>query len=262
MRRQVVAAAVFLLITGCVLEERTDCPCYLTLNLDSAIRDGAYTEAVMTLSPCADGSTCRELIDMSAYEGAGYEKKVMRDKVSVSVVCGFKSSVFDEDSFHIPENTQADPIMAYAENLFCDEETETADVILHKQYCRITFVHDSAWAGEDFPCRLRVHAECNGMMLDNLAPVRGDYVADATAGSDGRLSLTLPRQMRNDMGLDIVDLDGEVVYSIDLGKAFSSASYDWGKEDLDDVRIKIDYSNAEVEIEIIQWEKYYETVDI
>jgi len=262
MKVLVVMTAVLLLLTSCVKEERTDCPCYLTLNFDKVIAERIYGEAVTTLTPCEHGNTDRKLIVLSDYEKVGYETKVRRKNVRVSVVCGYKNNIFGEDCLLTAEDMQADPVMAYAGSTLCDADCAEMEVTLHKQYCRISFLYDGMESGEEFPNRVRVSAECNGMNLYDLMPLTGGFSAEAAYDPSGELCLILPRQNRNAISVDVMSVDDELLYRMDLGLAFSSVGYDWTKEDLDDVSIRIDYSKPEIEMEIIPWETYYETFDI
>ncbi|MCQ2181874.1 MAG: hypothetical protein MJY89_00495 [Bacteroidales bacterium] len=262
MYRTAIAGLTLCLLAGCVKEERKDCPCYLTLDLDAVIREREFSEAVTSFSPCMNGPVDRDLIILREYEEVGYEKMVMREMVSVSVVCGQKDAVFDGDCLRVTKNAQADPVMAYAENVLCDAERVKAEVTLHKQYCRINFLRNGVDPGEKYPYGMRVTAACNAMNIYDLTPVEGLFIADAIVGDDGNPYVVLPRQKQNALRLDIMDIDGRVLHSIDLGEVFREMSYDWGKEDLDDVNLKIDYTKAEVEIGIVPWETNYETIDI
>lgn len=264
MRRVLNVGLALFLLAGCVKEERGDCPCYLTLNLDAVVEEGKFSEAVTTLTPSMDRGTDRDLVNLEKYETSGYEKKVRRELVSVSVICGQKNALFcDEDCLRFEVYAQADPIMAYAGNVLCDSDRATADVVLHKQYCRICFLKEGTDSGEEYPYRMRVTAAYNGMNIYDLSPVEGVFIADAVTGDSGNPSVVIPRQKGSSvLRLDIMSLDGVVQCSIDLGVYFSRMAYDWEKEDLDDVDLKIDYTKAQVEIGIIPWEANYETIDI
>jgi len=262
MWRLVIPGMILALLSGCVKEERGACPCYLTLNLDAVIERGEYADAVATLSPCIDGGTDRSLLNLCEYGECGYEKKVKKDMVSISVVCGHENAVFSEDCIRISDNTQADPIMAYAENVLCESEKQTAYVQLHKQYCHIRFIQDGTDSGSKVHYGSRVVAGCNGMRLYDLSPVEGIFMAEAVSGEGGVQSLMIPRQKRSELSLDILNADGEVIDVVDLGAAFSKAGYDWGKEDLDDISIRIDYAKSEFEIMVIPWKTNYESIDM
>jgi len=262
MRRLVIPGMILALLSGCVKEERGACPCYLTLDLEAVIERGEYADAVATLSPCIDGGTDRNLLDLCEYGEYGYEKKVMKDMVSISVVCGQGNAVFSGDCMRIPLNSQADPIMAYAENVLCESEKRTAYVKLHKQYCHMRFIQEGEDSWSQGTYRSRVVAECNGMNLYDLSPVEGVFMAEVVSGEGGVQSLLIPRQKKSALRLDILNADGEAINVVDLGTAFSKAGYDWGKEDLDDISIRIDYAKAEFEIIVIPWDTNYETIDI
>ena len=261
-RAVIAAAAVCLLLPGCVKEDRTGCPCYLTLNFDGVIANDGYVEAVTTLTPCSDRKQEQEKIDIWDYEGVGYEKKVVKDLVRASVVCGFKNGSFREDSYIVPKSVQCDPIMAFAFTKRCEGERENAVVELHKQFCRIHFKFVGLESRSEYPYELRVRADCCGLSLYDLQPVEGEYTAIAVETNSGDLSVVLPRQKVSAVSLDLLDTDAEVAQTVDLGARMEAMAYDWTKADLDDIVVEIDYALANVETEIIPWDTTYETIDI
>lgn len=263
MRRAVFAAvAACFLWNGCVKEERSACPCYLTFNLDRVIGEGGFDEAVATLGPCSDRALEQERIALWEYEGTGYEKKVLKDVVRASMVCGFKNGIFRNDCYLVPKSLQSDPIMAYALSMRCMGEREEVNVELHKQYCRIHFSFAGVEARAEFPYELRVRADCNGFNLYDLSPVEGEYTAMALETNSGDLSVVLPRQKSNELALDLLDFKAELAYVVDLGSMLEKRGYDWTKTDLDDVEVEIDYAMTEFIVEIIPWERKYEKIDI
>ena len=265
MRSPLIAAAVLaLLAASCVKEERTDCPCFLTLDLDKVISDSDYSEAVATLGPCTDRTIDQKRIALMDYEGVGYEKKVPKETVRISVVCGFKNGNFRDDCYLVPENQQSDPIMAFAESRRCSRERESAEVELHKQYCRIKFKFLGIGEDEEIPYDLRIRADCNGIGLYDLQPIEGAYTATALKSNSGELTMILPRQKSGAVALDLVDAGGDVVHVMDVGARMDLLGYDWTKADLDDVSIEIDFCSATMNVGILPWDiNYdYETIDI
>lgn len=263
MKRAVIAAVVVCLLPlGCVKEDRMGCPCYLTLNFDRVITEDGYFEAVTTLTPCSDRAQDQEKINIWDYEGVGYEKKVVKDQVRASVVCGFKNGSFRDDSYIVPKSVQCDPIMAFALSKRCEGERETAEVELHKQFCRIHFRFVGLGSRSEYPYELRVRADCCGLRLFDLQPVEGEYTAIAVETNSGDLSVVLPRQKVNAVALDLLDAKAQVAQTVDLGARMEAMGYDWAKADLDDIVVEIDYTLANVETEIIPWDTTYETIDI
>ena len=50
------------------------------------------------------------------------------------------------------------------------------------------------------------------------------------------------------------EADWELQYTVSLSDAMAAVYYDWTKEDLDDVSLRVDYARAEVTVEISEWE--------
>lgn len=252
------------LCTSCVKEERGDCPCYLTLDFDEVIREGLYEEAVATLGPCSDKMLEQRRISLEDYEGTGYEIKVPRDLIQASVVCGFKNVNFSGAEASVPINEQADPIMAFGLERVFDNERETVNVVLHKQFCRIHFTISGLETRTEFPYELCIKALCNGLKLHDLSPVEGAFCAMALEDESKNLSVLVPRQKRNVMSMEFIDkIDGHV-QTVNIGEKLEQMGYDWTKADLDDVSINVDFVQMSVQVAIVPWvyDYGYETIEI
>lgn len=254
----------FLLCASCVKEERGNCPCYLILDFDELIGQGAYVEAIATLSPSTDRSLYQQKISIGEYEGRGYEIRVPKDLVKASVICGFKNVNFTGDRITVPYNQQSDPVMAFGVERNITGERDTLQVALHKQFCRMDFRISDLDTREEFPYELRVSAECNGLSLPDLTPLTGGFSAMAIEDETQNLSIRVPRQQRNILSMEVLDKRDGHIYSVNLGETLDDLNYDWNKADLDDIVLVVDFVQMSVEVVLVPWDENYdyETIDI
>ena len=265
MKRLVLSILVpFLLCASCVKEERGDCPCYLILDFDELIDQGAYSEAIATLSPSTDRVLYQQKISIGEYEGRGYEIRVPKDVVKASVICGFKNVNFAGDRITVPYNEQSDPVMAFGVERVVTGERDTLQVALHKQFCNVDFRISGLDTRTEFPYELRVCAECNGLRLPDLSPLAGGFSAMAVEDDTQNLSLRVPRQQRNIMSMEVLDKRDGHIYSVNLGEMLDDLNYDWNKADLDDIELIVDFVQMTIEVVLVPWDKNndYETIDI
>lgn len=263
-RRVFTILASLLLCASCVKEERGECPCYLILDFDELIGQGAYSEAVATLSPSTDKVLDQRKICIGEYEGRGYEIKVPKDLVRTSVICGFKNGNFTEDMVVVPYNEQSDPVMAFCAERSFKDERDTVQVTLHKQFCNVGFKISGLDTRTEFPYELRVSAECSGLRLHDLSPVPGGFSAMAVEDETRNLSIRVPRQRRNVMSMEMLDRKDGHVHTVNLGEMLDDLNYDWTKADLDDITLVVDFVQMSVRVVLVPWDKNYdyETIDI
>lgn len=251
--------AVLLLACCSVKEERSGCPCLLNLDLDEVIAEGRFSEAVATVGPSSERPVGQETIEVEPYRGVGYEITVPRRSMMTSVVCGnAPSSVIGSCV-----DAGTSPVMAFAEKVNLDSETERAQVLvrLHKQYCRMTLVLEGYSAGADFPFVIDLKAQTRSIDLYGLEPC-GDPLEETLPEN---LVINIPRQNPSaPLSLVLKDLTGEVQYEMDLGAKLAAAGYDWTDEDLSDVSVTLDYSHLQCSVTVLDWEddSQYRQIDI
>lgn len=256
MRLSFLTAAAAAILSSCtVKEERTGCPCLLNLDLDQVIETGNYEEAVTTLVPTPEGVRERELIELSPYMGIGYEVSVPRKVINTSVVCGVGQEFFSESSV----NAGTAPVMAFAEAVRCREDRETVEVMLHKQYCRVTLLPEGFDSASEYPFRVRLDASTGALDLCSLEPCGEPF--SAMFGDD--LTINVPRQADGaPLILDMLADGPEPVFSVDLSAKLAAAGYDWSAEDLADVSVKVDFARMTCSVAVLPWDENSEYMQI
>ena len=264
MRRPTVTASLLLCallaaLSCSVKEDRTGCPSWVTVNVDRFISMG-YSEALFSLSSSA-GLVARSTEQILPLAGTGYVQEVPRGKTRVAVVAGIERSFLKGDTLLVRKGCTADPLMISSRECYplVDEYLLVAEP--HKQYCRLEFSFPTLPEGTGYPFRFRIRTLWNGVNIYTLAPVQGEYEATVGPNHVGQFITFLPRQGEGTMLLDIyepysdTEEDGELQATLDLGALLEKAGYDWSREDLDDAVLTVDFSRADIEVRVVEWER-------
>ena len=249
-----VLLIVMLLFPACTVKEsRSACPCYTSVAVDDFILAG-FAEAAVSFS--SDRLLCRETITLQEYEDVGYLIALNRRNNRAAVIAGLDNSVVRGDSLMTPYGLEADPIWLYSEKFVCEGDDHRINARPHKQYCRLEIVVTGLSPDDLYDCSFRVRAESCGLDLYGRHALAGEYCATAERSSTGDFFVRIPRQAENRLSLELLR-DGnpdEPVFTIELDKRLEAAGYDWGREDLRDMSVEVDYAGTEVNIKIIDWD--------
>lgn len=198
-----------------------------------------------------------------------YEVLVPREMTTVSGVAGLRNCTVHGDTLAVMLNAEWDPVFAGISRAACDDDDCVTAIMFRKNYCEVNFIIVGLDISKGYPYDLRVSAEYSGMLLSDLSPVPGDYAAWATETNTGLYSVRVPRQREGSMTLELIDeaagrcyLPEYLVYGMDLGARLAMQGYNWGKTDLDDVYVTLDFSMQDVEVEIRPWTGYDVEVEI
>ena len=251
-----------------VKENRMECPVYVTVLTDRFAQQGLEEG---TVSFSADRLLARDEINFLSYLREGYEQACPRDFARAAVLSGVDNSRLADDKLFIPTGRQADLLWAFGASFSAEADSYVLDAVPHKQYCLIKFLFgDAPTAPTDYPWRFRLLADCSGMNIYTLEPVEGTYRSIVGPNAVGEWYGVLPRQKSNNMRLEIYLPDGEdetegrTDYVLDLGKAFEKQGYDWHREDLADIAVKVGFSEVGITLTVQEWEgdDHYHEIEI
>ena len=162
----------------------------------------------------------------------------------------------DRQTLLLNAGNQADSIYAYARMVECFDETAEEVVHLHKQWCTLLLVTEKpeAWKSSLF----ELSGEWSGMSMADLYPVKGEFLCTAEKLSADRLAARIPRQGDDSLILKIFQRGekgskGKLLQSFPLGEMISATGYDWDAEDLKDLVLKIARTETGISIEIADW---------
>lgn len=261
--RLILVFAVLLGAVSCtVKEDRVNCPVYVSVLLDRFL-DNSLPDGSVVFDD-ADGHFM-DNINFFPYQGVGYEYPMNRHLARVTVLSGLDHERVDDKVVRVPYGYQAGLMYAYTETFSAEDDLYTVEAVPHKQYCRIQFMYDGTFtAPAPYPWHYRIYGECNGFDLYTLEPVEGKLCCPVGPNNFGEYACILPRQKENKLLMEIYvpysdsELEGPTEYVIDLGKRFEDIGYDWTKEDLEDVIIKVGFASGEVNIDVVDWTHYYQ----
>lgn len=235
-----------------VKEDRGVCPCHVLVDVDEFIRAG-FKDALFSFR--SGSLVYGEDAWIGKSLGVGHEYALPRKPFSSAVVSGLKNTIVRGDSLVTPYGAESDPLWLHCGDILCDADELRVVARPHKQYCRLTLMVTGLNPEEEYDRLVRVIGDCSSIDMYSGRALEGDFSAYASPVGDGTLSVLIPRQRENELGLEIIcPDDGSVDCSIDLGRVFEEQAYDWDREDLQDVRATIDRSSFEVRLEIGSWD--------
>ncbi len=239
----------FLAVSCTVKEDRSDCPCILTIDFSS----------------CNEN---KETLSVKGWTGADalFDYKVLvkdyPDGMRVTVpkgrfrynVCAMASSYhISGTSVFCPLGKQAGALFAYKKTLIASGEEAYDRVYLHKQYAVLNISFGNNEGDNAGITEIRIRADYNGMSLDDLSPIAGAFSSTAAA-SDGYFSISLPRQGDGKIIMDIYAGEDHVK-EIDLAAVLLENGYSWESEDLNDAWIDFDMGQIKGDVESEDWEE-------
>ena len=228
-----------LLLPSCsVKENRTVCPCNLTLELT-----GLPVRPVV-LNVVGEGFSLTEVVHADTV----LVMPVPKGEVAVSAVGGALAE--GDGSVRIPEGEEAPPLYLFHSDVSTDAEQVFLPVMLHKQFCTLELLFKGP-PGYGPPFEVAVAGFYGGWRPDG-SPAPGPFSRRLLPGSDGRAILRLPRQGDDSLLMHIVFSD-QVVRTFALGSYIAAAGYDWSVPDLEDLTLTVDISLTSVTISSDLW---------
>ncbi len=232
MRRKIIIGILGLaaLVSCSVKEDRSDCPCWITVIADKAVSLSAWY-----------GN--QRILDN--HQGGLEDHMVPRGIVDLVASVG---------DFTVPEGQQMNELFAQLIPLETDGEFAYAGVELEKQFATVYIdfkEEDDGRASYD----LEVAGTVSGADIHTLKPVEGVFCCtpEPLADENRGYALRVPRQKDESLTLRLMD-QGEIVDTIPLGELIRKAGFDWTKESLGDVSILCDLPAHSFTITVMEWE--------
>ena len=276
--------AGMLLLSSCsVKEDRSGCPCWMTVDLSkvaesrwksperqSSTEYQMVTKSLESRQHIAESVVLRlrgnsdedevdyafKMTETVNTEVGALEYEVPRGAVGVSVI-GMPDRVghdgiagYDGDEIRIPVGEQMDSLYGFFRMFYTRCESVLCNVELHKEFCIVSFT-----LGDDgyiSPYDLEVWGNVAGVSPWDLMPLEGDF-RFAPSQEDGVYRVRVPRQVDNSLELVMLE-DSEIVDRLPLGEYITRSGYDWAAEDLADVHIALDMEKQQVMITVSGWD--------
>lgn len=246
LHRITILAAVLLTACCSVKEDRSNCPCIVSVKTQSSDCSGIFFY---------DGDVLLESKMMEAYVLCTGENStaIRRCHLTTAVVTGCDSLELTDSTVISACGQQFPKVNGLVSVDDAHREFLTVEGILHKQHCVISVMVRSS-NSIICPYRARFLASCNGLVLRSMEGACGKFCYETSFDTDYRCQVILPRQKDNDgLYMELLSIEGENLGKINLGRYFLEAGYDWNADDLDDIDIIIDYSLCTITININEW---------
>ena len=250
-RLSFLAVAVGLFCTCSIREDRSGCPCFLTLDLSgldgAALAESGCEELVWTL---VSGDTCisgRIPVDDLP------EKQIVevpREDAFLYVLAGDEGLFVPGEGLVIPEGSESPRLYAFAAPVETSRPELVVPVSLHKRFALVEIRFREA---------LRPGTECRLLGevcgYDPMAePLPGVFSLPVVPDGGGRCQVALPAQAGASL-LFCLYRNGELERAFSLGGYILESGYDWWAEDLADISLEIDYLHASLRYKVEQWKK-------
>lgn len=253
MKMPLTILAILAAVCACsVKENRTECPCHLTLSWGD---DDSFAGGIILSLQGGDGFSARETLSPSDYP-EGYELSVPREMLSVSAIRGKRSMQLDRQTMRVPDGEQADSIYAHGTVLDCRKESVRETLASFKQFATIRISLKGFTQPEHIA--LSVESNWNGFDIFDLSAVQGPFSAFADGTPYDTFAIRVPRQGDDNMTLAMFDCDAtgtpsEKLKTFPLGKYLSDSGFDWYGKNLGDAEITVDYFDSEVTVRVEDW---------
>ena len=234
-----------------VKENRSACPCYLTVDPTGVPEAVEEMPVAMEVSGAKDFRGAMTLAGEDCLEE--FTVDVPRPNVFVSVFSGAGECFVPGVGLRIPEGEQCPPVRMFSRRVRTDGETARVRPVPAKRYCTVTIrivpVNDVFL--ESF--HLELTGSVCGYDLDS-APAEGAFRCPVYPSPEGLCVVRIPCQKDNSLMMNVLD-GSESLRFFALGEYIAESGYDWTAENLEDIYLEIDYAATAFTIRVNGWEK-------
>lgn len=252
MKRLYLILLLPLLLSCSVKEDRSTCPCWLDLELQG----GAERRVEVSVW---NGDL---LHSASAQMEDGRAEEVLevpRGQLLVSACSGVHACLRKAGQLLAREDGEMDEIYASAVLVDTRGDQVRTSLTLHKQFTRLHLGIVGTDSGL-YPYRIELRGAVSGLSQSSLQPVSGQLRITLTPLIGTYHRLVLPRQRPEDP-LELAffrreDPSGsEPCARYPLGDRLLLAGFDWSAVDLEDIYLNVDYAEAGILVQFLDWEK-------
>lgn len=263
---------MMILGSGCsIREDRSGCPCRVTIDLSGFDRDRFSFLGVTAVSAdgfCYDRMLYGDdipgiltfhvpkgpiLLDMITEEGNKYPYGFLPYGTSHDDGMPSSGASGDSEYYIVGKGEDCPPVYMQTVSADMSGDMYCAVADLRKSYCRIT-VRLLSGEGEGFGLEFRGNVCGYGL---SGSPLGGDFIYFSDIVPGGTCSLSVPRQSDGSLVMVVSDDDGEQ-REFPLGEYILACGYDWSAESLDDIEVVLDYVKTEIVFKVRDWEKIFQ----
>ena len=230
MRRKIIIGILGLaaLVSCSVKEDRSDCPCWITVIANESTSLSAWFGKQKILDNHRGGlddhTVPRGVVDLVASNGI----------------------------FTVPEGEQMTELFAQLQHLNTNAETAITGIELQKQFATVYLDfkdEDDGRTGYD----IQINGNYVGADARTLAPVEGSFSCTPEEAPERGYMFRVPRQKDDSLNA-LLSYNGKDVETIPVGELIRKAGFDWTRPSLGDVSILADLPAHTFTITIMEWE--------
>lgn len=254
---KVTAVLCAILLLSCsVKEDRTECPCFLTLDLGAVetaalARQGLDSLVVGVVS----GTDFYEEMGFALRDNVQeYNLAVPKSQVDVIVACGIGRNGLSSGGFSIPEGNECPAVYLFSDSFLADAGEMRRTVTLHRNYCMLSVSMKTSYNAHARPYLIHLEGNVSGCLMDGT-PAEGVFSCFSSPSSGGLCHLNIPRQKDGSLMLDVHFQDTGEIRSFPVGEYILESGYDWSAPDLEDIQVEMDFSLSGLTFSISGWKK-------
>ncbi len=266
MRKNLTGFLVILLCGCTILEDRTPCPCRLTMDYSKVLKydfihrlaDGEYDLALSGEDFQISESIPVEMIDTI------HQKSISKGSVRISGVLSNKG----KEALIVTQGNQADSLYAFSTTIEATGEKAYLLMEAHKQFTTVHIKESGVENAEKEnrhtldKVQMRVKGNFNGIDRYTLEPLTGKFDCIVPGASpNGEFSLRIPRQGDASITMELIPggsgdeaIAVQGTLTLPLGRYMEEMDYDFNAESLADVYIGLDIVSRKAFIRIEEWD--------
>ena len=250
------AALCAALVLSCtVKEDRTDCPCFLTVDMGGVEAAGLMGAGVDSLAVAvgAEGEFfVREAFHLRD-NVQEYTVAVPKARTDLLVTCASGRFISDRTGIHIPEGSECPVLYTSADSFVADAGEMRRTVSLHRNYCVLNVSMKTSYGARPRPYNVTLEGNVSGYKMDG-SPEEG-FFHSFSSSPGGLCHIRIPRQKDASLRLELDFPDSGEVRSFPVGEYILESGYDWNAPDLEDIDVEMDFSRSSLTFSISKWKK-------
>lgn len=251
-------AALLALPVSCTIkEDRTDCPCLLTVDLsrtlDAGITPPSWWDKGLQIVLFKDHNPVLKSSLSLSQAQPECDFRVEKGDVGVAGILGLDAGVLSGSEIRYREGCQSDRLYVSSRVVPCYGETARTLLEMYKQFSNIEIL-----GLDSFGLRMEVTAGCDGLDVLARKALEGPFRFALTLDPDGACRFRMPRQEKDDLKILLWGADGHLENAIPLGAYLTAIGYDWHAPSLSDVSVSVDFVTASISITVGDWSQTIE----
>ena len=256
-----VLLIIALSISCSVKEDRSGCPCVITVDLREALKKVPPELLPLSISVYGSSKVAEDFTDSSLWQCSAPRDPLV---IRVAAIDAGKA-ILTDNGLQILEGNDCPSIYWSLDKINVPGEAITIVPRMRKDYCHLTV----SFIGIP-PCSIPYAINFLGNVSGYDAgqnPVPGPFsylcqeAESEILGKSGVYTVNLPRQKDASLRMDIIS-EGKILKSFAIGHYIESTGYDWTSDDLEDLDLEVNFAATTITLHTSAWTvvSYYEVM--